>query len=211
MRNTLFLMMSTWLLGGCIAPVNLTYESARTLAKGQVDVQGNYGRYYYADKYGGMTNENYGAKIGYGITDDYTLKFRYEHIATPNQQWFMDIFGTTYPVKLEMDYYEVENKIHFSDSWGAVGIPISYYSRLQVFSFDPRYYFTFSNRKNTLEASIIPKVHLLFAKNIAFMPGLSIGFGISSNLDRWAFRPEVGWDGYASYGAALTFNLSPRK
>lgn len=199
------------LLYGCIAPVNLTYESARTLAKGQVDIQGNYGRYFFQERYSVLINENYGAKIGYGITDDYTLKLRYEHITTEDQQWFTDIFGTSYPFRLEMDYVEIENKIHFSDTWGAVGIPISYYTNLNIFSFDPRYYFTFSNRKNSLEASIIPKVHLLFAKNVAFMPGLSIGFGLSSNLDRWAFRPEVGWDGYVSFGAALTFNLSPRR
>lgn len=198
-------------MNGCIAPVNLTYESARTLGKGQVDIQGNYGRYYYAERYGGLTNENYGAKVGYGITDNYTLKLRYEHIAAPNQQWFTDIFGTTYPLQIQMDYLEIESKIHFSDTRGAVGIPIAYYTNLQIFSFDPRYYFTYSNRNNTLEASIIPKVHLLFAKNIAFMPGVSLGFGVSSNLDRWAFRPEVGWDGYFSFGAALTFNLSHLK
>lgn len=43
------------------------------------------------------------------------------------------------------------------------------------------------------------------------MPGIAFGMGISSNLDRWAIRPEIGWDGYASYGVALTINVfSPR-
>jgi hypothetical protein len=44
------------------------------------------------------------------------------------------------------------------------------------------------------------------------MPGISLGFGVSSDLDRWAFRPEVGWDGFLAFGAALNYRLSsPRK
>lgn len=56
--------------------------------------------------------------------------------------------------------------------------------------------------------TLIPKVHVLVGKSGSLVPGLGVGFGISTDLDRWAFRPEVGWDGYFALGAALTVNLS---
>jgi hypothetical protein len=37
-------------------------------------------------------------------------------------------------------------------------------------------------------------------------PGFNVGLGLSNNLDQWAIRPEIGWDGFFSYGIALSMN-----
>ena len=54
-------------LSGCFAPSNLTYESARTLDKGCMDVQANYSKYYYSKDdtldYKN-SNNNFGFKLG---------------------------------------------------------------------------------------------------------------------------------------------------
>lgn len=213
MPRSIILLALVPVLNGCLAPVNLTYESARVLKKGQVDIQGNYSRYYYPEGFantGGLTNSNYGAKLGYGITDNYTLKFRYEHLTVPSQEWLVNILGPITTSEVGLDYFEVENKIRFRNSRSAIGLPIAYYSSIDLFLFDPRWYITFPNQKNTFEVSVIPKAHIFIGEEIVGTPGLCIGMGFSSDLDRWAFRPEAGWDGYFSFGAALTFNLSPK-
>lgn len=205
---------------GCVAPINLTYESARTLRKGQVDVQGNYGRYYSDGKSFALTNYNYGAKVGYGLSDNHTIKLRYEHIVVPSESLyyyalndFFNLFYISLPSSyksnlLEMHYYEIDNKIRINEH-STFSIPIGYYSA-GVYSIDLRYYLTVTNRARTFDATLIPKAHILIGKSGSIVPGLGIGFGISSDLDRWAFRPEVGWDGYFAFGGALTVNLSTR-
>lgn len=206
-----------WLLRGllisiattaCVAPVNLTFESSRTLQKGQVDVQANASGYYFPGRYGGFTNMNFGVKAGYGVVDNYTVKVRYEHLYAPDIAQGMEIFGSDPDaVSFELDYYELENKIRFRNGH-ALGLPFATYS-FNMFVFDPRYYMTFPNDRNTFEWTIIPKAHLYFSPGqFSAVPGLSLGFGFSKNLDRWAIRPELGWDGYFSAGAALTINLS---
>lgn len=211
MKNFIFrVVLLSGILSGCIAPVNLTYESARTLKKGHVDVQANAAGYFYPGKYGGMTNMNYGAKVGYGISDNYTLKIRYEHLNSPDIAGpFRDILGSITPVQLQIDYIEIENKIRLKNPNRAFGLPVAYYST-GAFSFDPRFYITIPNERNTVEFSFIPKMHIFFGDGAFFMPGLSLGLGLSKDLDRWAFRPEVGWDGFFAFGAALTFNLSKK-
>ncbi len=79
-------------LFSCTAPINLTYDSARTIDKGSVEFTGNYSAYrmpaidffYIAadDKLPG--NSNYGFVLGYGILDRYTLKLRYERLKPVN-------------------------------------------------------------------------------------------------------------------------------
>jgi hypothetical protein len=172
-------------------------------------MQANVSAYKYPSRNGGSTNMNVGGKLGYGITDKHTIKFRYEHLTSPDILGGFDLFGTsTRRIAMEVDFYELENKFRLKNGH-AIGITAAYYS-FGVYSFDPRYYMTFSNDRNTMEISVIPKVHVLVKKKTSYMPGVSLGFGFSNDLDRWAFRPEIGWDGYLSAGAALTINLGKK-
>lgn len=187
----------------CVAPVNLTFDTAKTLRKGEVDVQGSFSTYLSK---GENINSNFGGKLGIGITDTYTIKLRYEHLEPTAFFWSSDpLFSIDYvPV---VDYFELENKITLGKS-AAIGLPLAYYS-WGSFSFDPRYYVTFVNRSKTIDCTFVPKIHILIYewKYTSITPGIAFGMGISSDLDRWAIRPEIGWDGYTSYGVALTINL----
>ena len=71
MKNILLLIIIISLfMNNCFAPINLTYESATTVNKGEVEVQGNYSR-YYAPSFNASDsiniNNNFGFKIGYGV------------------------------------------------------------------------------------------------------------------------------------------------
>lgn len=179
----------------------------KDFTQGEVDVQGSVSTYLSK---GENINTNIGGKLGIGITDTYTIKLRYERLEPTAFFWSSDLIFDVDQVPA-VDYFEVENKFALG-SRTAVGLPLAYYS-WGSFSFDPRYYVTFVNRSRTIDCTFVPKIHLFVYdwKYISVMPGIAFGMGISSNLDRWAIRPEIGWDGYASYGVALTINVfSPR-
>ncbi|MCB9285406.1 MAG: hypothetical protein H6563_15175 [Lewinellaceae bacterium] len=74
-----------------------------------------------------------------------------------------------------------------------------------IFVFDPRLIYTYK-ANNYFSLSVIPKVHLFFGEGDAFlMPGITLGFGLSSNLDKWALRPEVGYDGFLYGGLGFCY------
>lgn len=200
--RTAWILLLMPVLASCVAPVNLPFESARMLKKGEVDVQGNLSA--YLDD-GVLVNTNYGAKVGYGLSDEHTLKLRYERLQPAYaRDQSLSLFTVNYSEPV--DFFEFESKLK-TGRRSAAGIALAYYS-FDVVSVEPRYYITFSNPRNTLECTLTPKLHVFVSQSISVFPGLSFGLGLSSDLDRWALRPEVGWDGYVSYGAALTVKLS---
>ncbi len=221
MKNkVLLLAIISILLTGCFAPVNLTYESANTLSKGEVEVQGNYSKYY--EPWGSSiqsdffnTNNNFGAKVGYGIHDRYTIKLRYEHIALETD-YDIELYDLSeLSDYISVNYVEIENKFKFKHANVAIGAPIGYYSfwvnnkvKNSFFTLDPRVYFTFFSSTNKFELNLIPKAHIWLVDGLIFNPGISLGFGFSSDLKKWAIRPEFGFDGYASFGISLNLNLS---
>ena len=221
-KHLLSVSIILMLLSGCFAPVNLTYESARTLRKGEVDVQGNYSR--YCDIEGSLNNDyettnynnNYGFKIGYGLKDGHTIKLRYEKLLVNQDNYSFGSLDFSDPFE-SVSYIEVENKFKFKrwDKDIAIGIPVGYYfikydnlSSDGILAIDPRIYFTTPlNASNTFELNIIPKAHMFLSEGIGVNPGISVGFGFSNDLSKWAIRPEFGYDGYFSFGVGLNVNL----
>jgi hypothetical protein len=76
----------------CFAPVNNQYEKAGTLKKGNLELSGNYTR-YSASGGGGTesTNNNMGFRVGYGLSDKFDLKLRYERLS-PTNGFALDLF-----------------------------------------------------------------------------------------------------------------------
>lgn len=210
----------SFLLGGCFAPVNLTYDSAKTLEKGQFELQGAYSRYSYETDT--LLNQNYGFSVGYGISDNYTMKFRYEFISPTIS--FQSIFeDEEFEGLNSISYFELDNKISFVDGVLSLSLPMGAYfynntdlgsensisMGLGWFSFDPRLYLTFFRKSDIFELSVIPKIHILLGQfGGAAIPGIGLGLGFSSDLDKWAIRPEIGYDGYLSFGVGLNYNFN---
>ncbi len=203
------------LLCSCSAPVNLSYDNGKTIPKGNLEILGSYSDYNTGE--GLNWSSNYGARICYGITDNYNLKFRYERI---NMDYLLedvvkipdfldDYFKDR--INYDLNYFEIENKLKLRHANVSFGLPLSYYSYPEIhngyFEFDPRIYLTLFRGTNIVELNLVPKCHFVFVQNFYAMPGISVGLGLSNNLDRWAIRPEIGWDGYFSYGIGLSVSV----
>jgi hypothetical protein len=222
----ILLFVTSILMAGCFAPLNLTYDSAKTLDKGQMEIKGSYSRYYVNNDSlsTSLINQNYGISIGYGITDRYTMKLKYEFMDPTIT--FQKVFGeinSDFDGMNSMSYFEVDNKLMFVKNMISISLPAGvYFYNTKVldqarggmgwFSFDPRLYLTFFRSTKVFELSVIPKLHCLFGTFGGYVnPGISVGLGFSSNLDKWSIRPEFGYDRYLSFGVGATINFNTIK
>ncbi|MFN8241574.1 MAG: hypothetical protein U0X39_12605 [Bacteroidales bacterium] len=220
----LFVLLPLFLTG-CFAPVNLTYDSAKTLKKGQVEVQGAYSRYSISNDSlkSALINQNYGLSLGYGVSDRYTVKFRYEYISPTVT--FQKVFGDIsddFNAMNSLSYFEINSKLALSKDKLAISLPLGGYfyntsglsnstGGLGWFSFDPRLYLTFFNTSKNFDLTISPKAHVLFGSFGGYaLLGVSVGAGISSDLSKWAIRPEIGYDRYFSFGVGASIYFDTR-
>src|SRR4051812_28457429 len=80
------LMLSGFYSCTSLLPVNSHFENAATLKKDNVDVSGSYSR-YYQEGFGRTekTNDEYGLRVGIGLSNQFDLKFQYDHLVfSPN-------------------------------------------------------------------------------------------------------------------------------
>lgn len=188
-----------WLLNSCVSmsPVNSSYESAKTLNKGQLELAGNYSSYSlrYEDeneqKEMSKVNKNYGFRIGYGISPRFDLKFRYERLVPLLQSDKEQLNGANY-FALTPRYAILMNHIA-----GALDVGVySYYLKEDnqsdvMFFFTPRLAFTYPSGKH-FDLTLNAKVDIMPTASLTFL-GLNLGCGISSDLNKWALRPEIGF------------------
>lgn len=197
--KTLQSLILIFIFSSCMAPVNLNFESASMLEKGEKDRQVS-GSYYYipyeiGDNKYVETQINIGGKLGFGISDKYNIKAKIEVLIHQDQKGAFFL--------LEMD-----NKIRLS-KWAAVSLPVGVYvgigqGELNAWpQFDPRFYLTYAP-SNKFELTVIPKVHIYSIDPRAWNPGLSLGAGFSKDLNLWSIRPEIGYDQYA-FSAGVSF------
>lgn len=190
-----------------VAPVNQHYEKAATLGKGNIEASGSISGYVADDA---PLNRNYGFRVGYGVSDKVDVKLRYEKRIPFDSG------------KLHTDYVSIIPKFSIHTNKVALLAPLSRYQTRHRFdgktldevsySFAPQVIRTYTNARNNFDFSIMAKADFLF-HNLAedeFFLGFNMGAGISTNLDKWALRPEVGYQikpfqgNYAwSYGVGL--------
>ncbi len=211
-----------FLLAGCFAPVNLGFDNAKLLGKKESRITANYSSYYglvYEDPDSeqdkslfrtGHVSNNYGLAFNYGISDKFNLGARYERLAITLTE--IEIFGKKYDYALNnINYAEISCKINLKDDMLSLGVPVGlYFIKDKFFSvIDPRIYWTI-RENNKFEFTVTPKAHLLIAGGFGVMPGITFGVGLSSNLDQWAIRPEIGYDGCFNFGVGMDFHLNPK-
>lgn len=141
--NRILIISSILIFTGCMAPINLSFDSAKMIKKGGIEVQANSSYYPEYEQF------NYGAKIGLGVSNKYNVKLRYEALLQ---------------FEIETSYFEIENKVKLAD-WAAFSLPIGVYIEEDIFVFDPRLPLTFSPNK-TVDFSIIPKCHIFPMVNL---------------------------------------------
>ena len=196
-------MLLSALLTGCFAPINSTFESAKMLDKGQIGLQCNYSKYYgeFFEGNSKNLNNNFGFGIGYGISNQFNMKFRYERISTKTT---IEIFDEEFSI----NYIELSNKFQVKQDKMSLSIPLGIYlfGGEPLILLDPRFFFTLRGNEK-FELNLIPKIHIFIGDGINFRPGINLGLGFSSNLNEWAIRPEIGFDGYFTIGVGVNYYL----
>ena len=210
-NNVAIILFVSALWTGCFAPINSTFEGAKLLDKGEVELQGNYSRYYFPfeDEFGGNTNNNVGVAIGYGVSEKFNMKLRYERMHVITQDWdFFDLDGGDFG----MNYLELGNKFLLREDKIAFSMPMAIYftnfNNSPLFSLDPRFLFTIGGTEK-FEFNIIPKAHVFIGDGVAILPGFNLGFAFSNDLNKWAIRPEIGYDTYFTIGIGMNYYFKP--
>lgn len=203
-------------LFSCVAPVNLNYDSARMLDAKEVEVTGATGSYvvYFTDSTASSIQSNVGGSIRCGITPKYNIGITYENArgAYSFESRLINLNGV-----IGYDFFELNNKFALLKERIALSLPVGLYAfqaeevlNKQIYFFNPRLHFNLPLKENKANLNINPKLQMLVADGFVAWPGLSIGGEFSSNLQRWAIRPEVGFDGFfsAGIGLCIRFNQS---
>jgi len=90
-------------------------------------------------------------------------------------------------------------------------------SKVSLNSVAPQLIYTFTNAKNKFDFSIGLKADCFFGDDGAGMLlGATIGAGFSSDLNKWALRPEIGvtnltYGCFLSYGLGLQLMIPKKK
>jgi hypothetical protein len=208
-----------------VAPVNAGYEKAGTLGKGNVELSGNYTHYIVSSEgESDAINNNYGFKAGYGLSDKFDLKLRYEKLMPVEQEP---------DSKFKVNYMSIIPKVSLVDKKLSLLVPISRYNfkdedqdgkpiKDHSYSIAPQIIRTFTSKTNQADFSIGLKGDYIInsgedAEN-DFLLGFSAGAGFSNNLDKWAIRPEVGYlfkpgdgIGFWNIGVGVQFILPTHK
>ncbi len=215
---------TSFLFSCAFAPINNQYEKAGTSKKGNVELTGNFTSYNIAG--GGEfanSNNNYGFRAGYGISDKFDIKIRYEHLA-PGSGFEEDDFGSG--IK-GINYISLVPKFALKPEKLSLLVPISHYSYKETIdgrettgqfnSIAPQLIYTITNLKNKADFSFGAKADYLFCSDGgSILLGGTIGAGFSSDLKKWAVRPEVGaiflgGGAIVSYGIGLQFIIPSNK
>ncbi len=207
MKKIFFGALLLSLLDACVVPINSSYESARMLEKGGTEFMGHYTHYSFSDNgESDAINNNFGIRIGYGITDKVDVKLRYIRLV-PVEEGASGI-----------NYIDVAPKVGIVPDWFAAALPIGLYFAEDETEFviSPKLLFTYPAGKR-FEATLATKADIFPEDDGNVYLGLNLGLGLSQNLDKWALRPELGLmvdpgeSGLAfSFGIGLTAALPGR-
>lgn len=169
-------------------------------------------------------NNNFGFRVGYGISDKVDIKFRYERLKPTND--------LDYENSNSVNYFSLIPKFALIPDKFSLLIPISHYSANaetdprgeiieEAYSFSsvsPHLIYTITNVKNTIDFTPGLKADIILAGDgggVLF--GATLGAGFSTDLNKWAIRPEIGalsiggGGAFISYGIGLQMMINKRR
>ena len=198
-------IMSAILLSSCVAPINSSFETARLLEPGDIEVTGAYDRYSYGgDGESELANNNLTARAGIGVTDWMDVKLRYTRLMPPSDD-FEESMG--------VNYMDVAPKFGIVPDYFAISLPIGcYFEGGAEWVTSPKLLFTYPHKSNIFDATLGAKADIFFSGDTYL--GFTFGMGFSSDVEQWAVRPEIGYlidpgeSGHVfSWGVGLVYNF----
>jgi len=192
-----------WLLfGGCFLPPAANMQDARLVGKDHVRAAAFWSGLNNAEE-GEKSADEFGILLGAGLSDAAELQLRFERID------FVD----------EDDGYQFISlgpKLGLVKDQLAVLIPLGAYMGTDIdiqdtFQIQPAMIGTIAANES-FEVNVSGRVALPFDSDLITWAILGFGFGISSDLDRWAIMPEISYsialdeddvDSFLGYGVGL--------
>ncbi len=167
--------------------INTSFESAKTLSKGQLECMGDLSVYSETESHEtyGESHETYGIgiiglRLGYGFSNQFDIKLRYEIITSPIQ------------------YISISPRFSLMKDRIAGAVDIGRYSALYNYDeiggatfISPRIAFTGYAGKNFDYTLTTRLCFVSEGLNDDMFWGLNLGLGLSSNPDKWVIRPEI--------------------
>ena len=190
-RSTKALILTSILFFlGCFAStaqiVNTYYEKANIIYKGDMECTVNYSLHKSCSDVllpSEILGTNHvGVRLGYGINKTFDLKVRYERLMQNNK----DMSG-------DFNYVAISPRIALKEDIlsGALDVS-SYFSGNTHYEFiGPRLILSF-NISNRFDVTTGTKLDLALNREHYSYWGGNLGCGISSDLNKWAIRPEIG-------------------
>ncbi len=206
------LALAASFFGGCVTPVNTTFENAWTLGRNNMEILGAYSRYIVTSKdRSEHINDNFGARVGYGLSKNMDLKFRYEYLVADFEKG-----------EYNAHYLEFYPKFYILPKLLTGMVPVSIYiydnGESSTWVFSPRLLYSHAFNRN-VEITLSNKMDFYLDQgnhsSLGFNLGLSVGKDVRSSL---TFRPEVGLlfdpqeagEKYWSFGMGLNYPIARR-
>ena len=176
------------LLTGCVAPFS-DLQSARLLGKGNAEVTPSYSSVSLSDE--GTTQkvqDHYGVQAGWGLSKFMDLRLRYEHISATLEEE-----GT-----ISANVFAFGPKFRLAKNWLAFYVPVGFAfggdveDGSQSWQVHPTLLATLPLGK-FLEINPSAKIMIPFSSDSGdVLYAFNLGLALSSDVTKWALRPEVG-------------------
>jgi len=172
-------------LAQCVTPINSSFESARTIEPGDVEITGGYDRYSSgADGESDFVNSNITVRAGVGLTDRMDMKLRYTRLMPA------DVDGDE---GAGVNYFHIAPKFSFIPKYLAFSLPVgAYFGGGSSWVTSPKLLGTYPHKSNKFDATLGFKADVFFRDWETYL-GFTLGMGFSKDLDKWAIRPEIGY------------------
>lgn len=186
-----FLLITSIFMSSC-APTFSELQSARTVGKGKLEITPSYSSVDYE---GDSIQDHYGLQTAIGIGEKVDFRVRFEQISVEGSEG------------LEASVLGFGPKFSIAEGKNAIYLPIGFafgddIRTSKSWQFHPTFLATIPINNNI---EINPSGKMIIPLNqddTDIMVALNLGLGISSNLQKYAIRPEFGFllnpgeDGY---------------
>jgi len=176
---------------GCV-PTFSTIQSAKLVGKGKFEVTPSFSMVYFSDE-GSMEHyqNDYGLQGAYGLGDRFDVRLRYEFINVPPME---ELYGESFSVNV----LGLGPKIEIVKDRIALCLPVGFAfggdieDISETWQFHPTLISTFPVGNN-FEFNPSSKVLVPLNSDSDILIAFNLGAGISTNLEKWAIRPEAGF------------------
>ena len=180
-----FVCLALVFLGGCAAPFS-ELQSAKLAGKGKSEVTPSFSSVHFSnDEQTGHAQDHLGLQAAIGVSDKVDLRLRYERIV-------MDKEGED-----AFNVFALGPKIGIVEDVLALNLPVGFALRdnidvSETWEFHPTLLFTLLSgdqlELNTSAKALVP----LNREDSDVLIAFNASPGISTDLEKWAIRPEVG-------------------